>query len=165
MSKDYSALIGRGLVLGSVTFSQATAVGDFAELAGHGRRSWLLVNESLVDHILAFQNTEIWKDKDPDDFVLKKLLKIISFGLEYAEAGKKCRMSVTPSLKQTLSAPDYTQGRAFFVTEHGFTGLGPREMKLGDVAVIFMGLPFPFIVREKNKHVEIVGPCYGEFSG
>lgn len=163
LSHDRMALIGRGLIIGPVMYCQSATPTDFHDLSGYSRRSWVEANESLADHILAYENLQT-SSKDLDDLVLEKLLKIISFGLEYDDEGNGKRMLHPPSPKHMLSAPDYTQGRAFFVAEGGFAGLGPRDSEPCDVAVIFIGLPFPFIVRPKDKHVEIVGPCYSECS-
>ncbi|KAI0890637.1 uncharacterized protein GGS22DRAFT_151462 [Annulohypoxylon maeteangense] len=55
-------------------------------------------------------------------------------------------------------------GRKFFMTKRGFIGIGPACMKSGDLVVVILGVPVPFIVRrtedqESQKYI-LLGECY-----
>lgn len=48
----------------------------------------------------------------------------------------------------------------FFLTKRGFFGLGPLEMKNGDVVAVVKGSEYPLVLRCKGYHYIVVGPCY-----
>ncbi|KAH8649734.1 heterokaryon incompatibility protein-domain-containing protein [Tricladium varicosporioides] len=52
-------------------------------------------------------------------------------------------------------------GRRLFVTGKGFLGLGPRDVKSGDVLVVFLGVDVPFVLRRQGDECyEVVGEAY-----
>lgn len=56
---------------------------------------------------------------------------------------------------------DRTWGRTVFVSEHGYLGLGPREMENGDCIFILPGCRVPLILREIAHDVySLVGDAY-----
>ncbi|KAF9880605.1 heterokaryon incompatibility protein [Colletotrichum karsti] len=51
--------------------------------------------------------------------------------------------------------------RAFVLsTAGGAPGLGPRDTRPGDLAVIFSGGHVPFVVRESSRGYSLIGPAY-----
>ena len=50
--------------------------------------------------------------------------------------------------------------RSFFVSDDGFIGLGPADVKVGDIVVILMGGRVPFILREVLGAYLLVGERY-----
>ncbi|SCO92442.1 uncharacterized protein FRV6_16570 [Fusarium oxysporum] len=54
-------------------------------------------------------------------------------------------------------------GRSFILTEKGFMGLGPVDVKMGDVVCVVRGCKMPVILRpvaEKENVYRLVGDCY-----
>ncbi|KAI2470040.1 heterokaryon incompatibility protein-domain-containing protein [Annulohypoxylon bovei var. microspora] len=55
-------------------------------------------------------------------------------------------------------------GRRFFITERGFIGIGPACMKSGDLVVVILGVPVPFITRktgeQESQNYILLGECY-----
>jgi len=55
-------------------------------------------------------------------------------------------------------------GRRFFMTERGFMGIGPMNTRQGDVVVVVLGLPIPFVLRQVEGSdpviYNLVGECY-----
>jgi hypothetical protein len=54
------------------------------------------------------------------------------------------------------------QNRRPFVTAQGYLGLGPADMKVDDVLVIFLGSDIPFMIRtvEKDEEYKLVGEAF-----
>ncbi|KAK4465876.1 HET-domain-containing protein [Cladorrhinum samala] len=53
-------------------------------------------------------------------------------------------------------------GRVFFLTESGYMGLGPMNMKVGDAVAVLIGGETPFIIREgkaRNRY-RMLEQCY-----
>ena len=57
--------------------------------------------------------------------------------------------------------------RKVFRTAKGHVGLGHRTMKRGDVCAVLPGAVFPLVLRQCNKHFQLVGPAliYGFMNG
>lgn len=53
-------------------------------------------------------------------------------------------------------------GRAFFLTEKGYLGIGPNDMQENDTVAVFHGGRTPFIIRPSStkKEFHLVGDCY-----
>ena len=53
-------------------------------------------------------------------------------------------------------------GRKFFITKAGRMGLGPAEMRPGDVVCVLFGSPTPFLLRRTTvvEEFKFVGECY-----
>ena len=48
-----------------------------------------------------------------------------------------------------------------FVTSEGYPGLGPKDVKEGDLVAIFLGGPSVFILREHHNGLyQVIGTCY-----
>ncbi|PKY00584.1 hypothetical protein P168DRAFT_336502 [Aspergillus campestris IBT 28561] len=64
------------------------------------------------------------------------------------------------SLRQALP------GRSFFASEAGYVGIGPGDLREGDLVVVLLGARTPFILRETGHgadgHFEILGDAYVE---
>ncbi|PLN80568.1 hypothetical protein BDW42DRAFT_170737 [Aspergillus taichungensis] len=64
------------------------------------------------------------------------------------------------SLRQALS------GRSFFASEAGYVGIGPGDLREGDLVVVLLGVRTPFILREaglgSDRYFEILGDAYVE---
>lgn len=52
------------------------------------------------------------------------------------------------------------RGRRPFVTEKGYLGLGPMNMKEGDKIVMFAGLQVPFVLKPYGSMYQLVGEAY-----
>lgn len=53
------------------------------------------------------------------------------------------------------------KGKRPFISKHGYVGLGPEAMLLGDVVVIIAGSTIPFVVRPAGDgNFWLVGECY-----
>ncbi|KAH6708748.1 heterokaryon incompatibility protein-domain-containing protein [Leptodontidium sp. MPI-SDFR-AT-0119] len=50
--------------------------------------------------------------------------------------------------------------RRFFITEMGYMGLGPKEIVVGDLAVVLLGGKFPYILRESDGIFKLLGKSY-----
>jgi Heterokaryon incompatibility protein (HET) len=51
--------------------------------------------------------------------------------------------------------------RCFFMTENGYMGIGPAASQVGDLAVVFLGGDFCFLIRPEDMgHYELVGDAY-----
>jgi hypothetical protein len=53
----------------------------------------------------------------------------------------------------------YTYNRAFFTTEDGYMGMGPRWAEVGDRITLIAGLATPFIVRRDGSKYRLIGPA------
>ncbi|KAK5115178.1 hypothetical protein LTR85_009936 [Meristemomyces frigidus] len=51
------------------------------------------------------------------------------------------------------------QDRSFFVTEHGFLGMGHSALQPGDEVVVAFGCGTPLVLRREADHHVLVGPC------
>ena len=52
-------------------------------------------------------------------------------------------------------------GRRFFVTDNGFIGLAPADVKEKDRIVLLFGVEVPMILRDlENGMMEVIGACY-----
>ena len=60
----------------------------------------------------------------------------------------------------TASFEQATTNRRFFVTREGYMGLGPRDMKIGDVVCILLGSQVPVVLRAVHDHYVLLGECY-----
>jgi hypothetical protein len=49
---------------------------------------------------------------------------------------------------------------AFFVSEQGFMGTGPKGVLPGDVVCVLLGSDLPIILRPCGNEYGVVGPCY-----
>ncbi|KAI0146927.1 heterokaryon incompatibility protein-domain-containing protein [Xylariaceae sp. FL1272] len=52
------------------------------------------------------------------------------------------------------------EGRAVFLCNDGFVGLGPRQMMKGDKVCLLSGLELPIIMRRKKDGYRVVGEAY-----
>jgi hypothetical protein len=55
------------------------------------------------------------------------------------------------------------EGRTFFISEKGYMGIGPDDIKSGDVVVILFGVRTPFILRPnplQDGLYQVIGDCY-----
>jgi hypothetical protein len=50
--------------------------------------------------------------------------------------------------------------RCFWSTEDGQMGLGPKGARRGDVVAVLFGGNFPFVLRPRNQHYQLVGNAY-----
>lgn len=57
---------------------------------------------------------------------------------------------------------EFCPGRSLFITRKGHVGLGPREMKPGDLVCLFFSARVPFILRPKPERngYWLIGECY-----
>ncbi|KAH8597307.1 heterokaryon incompatibility protein-domain-containing protein [Bisporella sp. PMI_857] len=53
------------------------------------------------------------------------------------------------ALKFSIDMVSHSEGRAFFLTTHGFYGIGSRVIEQGDVCCVLYGSRVPFIVRPR----------------
>ena len=67
----------------------------------------------------------------------------------------------------------FDDGRAIFLTNGGFIGIGPEASKAGDVIVVIPGVRLPVVLRLLRGWLkdfggvgrfELLGPCYGKIS-
>lgn len=59
------------------------------------------------------------------------------------------------------TAKMFLGSKIIFCTTRGHIGLGPKELRKGDVAVILFGASVPFVLRPtKRGHYVLVGDCY-----
>lgn len=73
------------------------------------------------------------------------------------------RMSNFPVLPRVVSRRIelVTEGRVFFVSETGATGLAPASTRPGDTVHILPSGPFPFVLRvDGSSKAELIGDCY-----
>jgi hypothetical protein len=49
---------------------------------------------------------------------------------------------------------------SFFQTLHGYLGLGPPNLQVGDIICIFAGISLPLILRSQGTHYQLVGSCF-----
>jgi hypothetical protein len=59
-----------------------------------------------------------------------------------------------------IDAVANANGRAFFVTESGFMGLGPHGIRAGDVVCVILGGDVPVVLRPKGDKFTLLGECY-----
>lgn len=52
------------------------------------------------------------------------------------------------------------QKNAFFLTQHGYLGIGPPHMNVGDTICLLQGSTLPSLVRKVASHWVYVGTCY-----
>ncbi|PNP60666.1 hypothetical protein FNYG_14603 [Fusarium nygamai] len=50
--------------------------------------------------------------------------------------------------------------RRLFITENGYTGLGPANLRQGDMVVVLFGGKVPYILRQQEGHHVLVGETY-----
>jgi Heterokaryon incompatibility protein (HET) len=55
---------------------------------------------------------------------------------------------------------DYTRKRCYFSTAETYLGLGPAEMKEGDLVCVLFGSNLPFVLREDNGEYILIGEAY-----
>lgn len=53
-----------------------------------------------------------------------------------------------------------SSGRALFVTEKGYMGLGPAELQIGGKVVVLLGGSVPYVLWDKQRYFNFVGECY-----
>lgn len=64
------------------------------------------------------------------------------------------------------AAAEACHRRSFFVTEHGFFGIGPSIMEEKDIVAVLLGSDVPFILRERSRlrpsldGYLLIGECY-----
>ena len=71
-------------------------------------------------------------------------------------------LSITELWFLTMRIMGVTRRRRFFQTSSGRLGLGPGDMREGDVVAVLFGGAWPFILRPEIGHYRMVGPCYLE---
>jgi hypothetical protein len=56
----------------------------------------------------------------------------------------------------------YSANRRYLTTKKGYCGIGPPNMRTGDLCVVLSGADVPFIIRpsDGNSHYTLVGECY-----
>ncbi|XXH05736.1 hypothetical protein Hte_012172 [Hypoxylon texense] len=50
--------------------------------------------------------------------------------------------------------------RRFYATENGYVGLGPSDVKSGDLVVVLLGNVLPLVLRKEDDHHLVVGETY-----
>jgi hypothetical protein len=57
---------------------------------------------------------------------------------------------------------DYVLPRSFYITEKGYIGLAPNNVRVGDTLVIFWGGSTPYIIRQRDdgSTYEFIGEAY-----
>ena len=72
--------------------------------------------------------------------------------------GDFLQMQAAKTLAETMA------GRAFFVSEKGYMGIGPWDIEAGDVVVVLLGVRTPFVLRPNADagpgSYSIIGDCY-----
>ncbi|KAG0648101.1 Heterokaryon incompatibility protein [Hyphodiscus hymeniophilus] len=53
-----------------------------------------------------------------------------------------------------------SNGRALFLTDKGYVGLGPAEVEKGDRIAVLLGGSVPFVLRQRQSHFTLVGESY-----
>lgn len=66
-----------------------------------------------------------------------------------------------PSLHLLETAQRFEASKILFSTLNGYIGLGPKDSRKGDIAVLILGARVPFILRPtaKGRH-RLIGECY-----
>ncbi|KAF8860397.1 HET-domain-containing protein [Acephala macrosclerotiorum] len=57
----------------------------------------------------------------------------------------------------------FLPGRAFFVTDEGYIGLGPASARPGDRVMVILGCPVPILLRPvpgRREYYQVVGECF-----
>lgn len=73
---------------------------------------------------------------------------------DIADSMKKAMTSKPNMVPRDTLNPDvvkYALGRRFFITRHGYIGLGPKTAQVGDTVAVFCGLNVPFILRQRQE--------------
>lgn len=66
-----------------------------------------------------------------------------------------------PSFRRQLERLLHScRGRRFLVLDTGYIGLAPLEAESGDHVFIIPGVSVPFVLREENGGLRLVGECY-----
>ncbi|KAI1177351.1 heterokaryon incompatibility protein-domain-containing protein [Nemania sp. FL0916] len=82
-------------------------------------------------------------------------------GSRSGEAGRTVPSSELKSIvKRQIQL--YSANRRFFITKKGYCGIGPVDMRTGDVCAVLFGVDVPLIIRrsDQDKQYTLVGECY-----
>lgn len=82
--------------------------------------------------------------------------EIFPLGLEYVWGGALRHETFARHFQH------YGSNRRFFVTKHGYWGLGPAAMRETDVCTVLLGADVPFVLRPtpKTRTFQLVGQAY-----
>ncbi|KAK5241866.1 hypothetical protein LTR20_010401 [Exophiala xenobiotica] len=121
-------------------------------------RSWVLAHESSdeperawIDFLRTITNDEIVHPKKsrPTDAELGRAF------LELGKAGEHTHEENLVKTRGIRAVIEFEcKGRAFFTTETGMMGLGPLDIKAGDLVCIFPGVRMPLILRHASVDVQ-----------
>jgi len=109
------------------------------------------------------------KDLEQSAKQLDYLTKLLDKKNSDSEAGligikDELKSSLMPYISNLVSTLRF---RCFFATSNGFIGVGPYNIKYGDIAVILLGADVSFILREEGDGYSLIGDAfvYGVMNG
>ena len=105
-----------------------------------GKKRYLQIKEDYKDMFGCSEEFNDW----PEEIKIRLLLKVYSWEVAL--------------LQHDILL--HTYQRTFFLTKHGYMGLGPRWCRPGDSVALIAGSEVPFIIRRNGSDHTLVGPAY-----
>ncbi|KAH7150575.1 heterokaryon incompatibility protein-domain-containing protein [Dactylonectria estremocensis] len=111
----------------------------------------------------------MWRVPIADQIVLRRGITRCQsdFPAVYQTVQSSLRLNIVQGLPIPQDARPYIDGillhknRQIFVTDHGYLGLGPAEMKYGDKVVVLFGFQSLFVIRpQADLSFSLVGEAY-----